>query len=67
VRSRATTVQGALGRLVSWDEAVEAMAIGFGEVLDLRLVPGMLTSEERDWAEQLRTTKYATDDWTFRV
>ena len=67
VRARATTVLEALGRPVSWDDAVEAMAIGFGEVLDLRLVPGLLTSEERDRAEQLRATKYATDDWTFRV
>ena len=67
VRARATTVQEALGRRVSWDEAAKAMAAGFGEVLNLRLVPGILTSEETDRVEWLRATKYATDDWTFRV
>ena len=67
VRARATTVEEALGRPVTWDEAAEALAAGFAEALNLRLEPGTLTTEERAWAEELRAEKYATDEWTGRV
>jgi lipoate-protein ligase A len=67
VRARATTVEEALGRPVSWDEAAEAMILGFGEVLRLRLAAGILTAGERGQAEELRTTKYGVDGWTYRV
>ena len=67
VRARATTVEQALGRTVTWDEAAEALAAGFAEALNLRLEPGTLTAEERVWAEELRAGKYATDEWTRRV
>ena len=72
VRARATTVEEALGsvgsaqdrRTVTWDEAADAVAAGFAEALDLDLEPGALTDEEHAWAEELRTGRYATDDWT---
>ena len=75
VRARATTVEEALGsfgsapdrRTVTWDEAADAVAAGFAQALDLDLEPGALTDEERAWAEELRTGRYATDDWTRRV
>jgi len=75
VRARATTVEEALGsvgsaqdrRTVTWDEAADAVAAGFAEALDLHLEPGVLTDEERAWAEELRTGRYATDDWIRRV
>jgi lipoate-protein ligase A len=67
VKARATTVQEAMARFVTWDEAFEAMVLGFSEALNLRLVPGELTSEERKWADQLRAEKYSADSWTFRV
>ena len=67
VRERATTVQEALARPVTWDEAFEAMVLGFSDALNLRLVPDELTGEERKHVDQLRAAKYGTDDWTFRV
>jgi lipoate-protein ligase A len=67
MRARATTVETVLGRQVNWDEAVDAMVLGFGEVLHLQLAPGHLTAEELDRAEALRTAKYGADEWTLRV
>jgi lipoate-protein ligase A len=75
VRARATTVEDALGsvgsapnrRTVTWDEAAGAVAAGFAEALDLHLESSALTAQERAWAEELRTGRYATDDWTRRV
>ena len=67
VRARATTVQETLGRSVSWDEAVDAMIAGFSQMLNLRLKPGELTISEKDEADRLRSEKYGSDDWTFRV
>ncbi len=67
VHSRATTVAEELGRLVTWDEAADALVRGFARAMNLRLEPGSLTDKERDWVEELRTQKYATDAWTRRV
>jgi lipoate-protein ligase A len=67
VRARATTVEAALGKRVSWDEAAQALAAGFAVVLNLRLEPGSLGAEERVQAAKLQVGKYATDTWTRRV
>lgn len=67
VHSRATTIVEELGRPVTWEQAADALALGFAETLNLRLEPGQLTDKERAWAEELRTQKYATDAWTRRV
>jgi len=67
VCARATTVEEALGRPVTWDEAADALAAGFAEALNLHLEPGTLTEEERVWADELRAEKYATNEWTSRV
>jgi len=67
VRARATTLEQALGRPVAWDEAADAVAAGFAELLNLHLEPGALTSEELALAEELRTQKYATGEWTRKV
>jgi lipoate-protein ligase A len=56
---RATTVETALGRVVGWDEAVQAYATAFQTVLDLDLQPGALTTEEESRARELSATKYA--------
>lgn len=67
VRARATTVEQALGRTVTWGEAADAVAAGFAESLNLCLEPGALTDEERAWAEELRAEKYAAVEWTRKV
>ncbi len=63
VRERATTVERALGRRVTWEEAAVALIQGFAEALNLQLDPGALTSAERDRAEELGAEKYATQAW----
>ncbi len=67
VRARATTVEEAIGRSVTWDEAAEALAAGFVKALNLRLEPGTLTDEEQTWAKELRAEKYAAKEWTTQV
>jgi lipoate-protein ligase A len=67
VRARATTVEEAIGRSVTWDEAAEALATGFAEALNLCLEAGSLTDEEQAWAEELRAEKYATEEWMEQV
>lgn len=57
LRERATTVDAALGRLVSFGEAAEALARGFEEALNLRLEVGRVTSGEMRAAEQLLEEK----------
>jgi len=67
VCARATTIEAALGRPVTWDEGATALAAGFAEALNLHLEPGTLTGEERAWAEELRVEKYTTEGWTGHV
>ncbi len=67
VRDRATTVEAALGKRVSWDEAAQALAAGFAEVLNLHLEPASLSEKERIQAQRLRDEKYVTQAWTQRV
>ncbi|MEK7278324.1 MAG: biotin/lipoate A/B protein ligase family protein, partial [Chloroflexota bacterium] len=52
VRARATTLESALARAVSWQEAAEAMKEGFAETLTLDLEPAPLTEEEMAKAKE---------------
>jgi len=56
--SRATTVETALGRKVTWDEAAGAFLQAFTSVLALELQPGSLTPAESERAEKLARVKY---------
>jgi len=67
VRARATTVESALGRAVSFEEAAQAIARGMASALNLELTPGDLLPQERAWADELRRTRYATDEWNRRL
>ncbi len=62
--ARATTVETALGRVVTWDETAEACASAFRSVLALDLQPASLTQQEISRAEELLSAKYASPDWT---
>ena len=61
---RATTVETALERKVSWDEAARAVITAFGSVLALDLQPGNLSLDEKNRAEKLVRAKYAHPSWT---
>ena len=67
VRARAATVEGVLGRAVSFGEAAQAVAQGMAAALDLDLAPGDLLPQEREWADELRQTRYAADEWNRRL
>lgn len=67
LQGHAATVEELLGRVVSYDEAVKAMARGMAEALGIELVPGDLTEQERDWCRELLADKYRHDSWTMRT
>jgi lipoyl(octanoyl) transferase len=55
---RATTLEAALGRVVRWDEAAQAITAAFRSVLTLDLQPGELNLKESERTSQLVTAKY---------
>ncbi len=61
---RATTVETALGRVVSWNEAAQAFTAAFRSALALDLRPGELSPQEKERAGQLAAAKYAIPDWS---
>jgi lipoate-protein ligase A len=63
---QATTLEEALGHALPFDQVAQALAAGFGEVLNLSLVPGKLTPRERTQAADLRTEMYTNPLWTTR-
>lgn len=65
--ARATTVEQVLGRVVSVDTAVAALARGFAEQFNLALAPAGLTPREQELAEQLYAAQYANEQWLKRV
>ncbi|MBI4730957.1 MAG: lipoate--protein ligase family protein, partial [Chloroflexi bacterium] len=62
--TRATTVETALGRFVSWEQAAEAYVAAFRSVLGLDLQPGGLSPQELARAGELEAAKYANTNWT---
>ena len=61
VRQRAATLEEALGgRVVTWREAAEAVALAFAETFEIEWAEGGLTPEERDDAARLEATVYAS-------
>jgi lipoate-protein ligase A len=65
--ARATTVESALGRAVSWDTAAEAFIRGFETQLGICFERGELSESELKRAEELVREKYAHPSWTERV
>jgi hypothetical protein len=64
---RALTLEEALGRVVPFSQAAQALADGFAQALDIGLIPGALTARERELATQLRQSRYAAPGWTARA
>lgn len=64
---RATTVESAIGRVISWDDAARAYVAAFGSVLELDLKPGFLTQDEKIRTEELVRTKYTHPDWIGKI
>ncbi len=65
--ARATTVESALGKVVSWDEAADAFTSAFERVLDLRFERCPPSESEMRRADELVREKYAHPGWMERV
>jgi len=65
IKERVTSVRSILGPSVSLQDLREALQYGFSEALDIALVPGSLSNDEREKVEELRSQKYQADDWNF--
>jgi lipoate-protein ligase A len=65
--ARATTVESALGRALTWDEAAEAFIRAFEAQLGLCFERGELSESESRRAEELVREKYDHPSWTERV
>ncbi len=65
--NRAATLESALGRPVSWQQAAEAFIQAFSLILNLELKPGELSQEELSRASQLQQEKYANPEWIRRL
>ncbi len=64
---RATTLEAALGRRVSFWEAATAIVDGLNSALDLDFEEAELTPEELAMAQDIEQSKYASPEWTLRV
>ncbi len=64
---RATTMERALGKVLSFEEVAAALSEGFAEALNLSYEEMPLTKREKELAEQLRAAQYANDSWLKRV
>lgn len=66
VKERVTSVRDLLEREVKFDELREALAVGFAEALDVRLVPGSMTVSEIKSAERIASERYSRDEWNLK-
>lgn len=64
LHQRAIALDEALGRSMTYSEAVKALTEGFAQALNLDLEPGALSTNERAAAARLRA-RYSEDEWTF--
>jgi len=60
---RATTLETALGRIVSWNEVAQAITAAFRSTLVLDLQPGELSPQEKARSRQLVAAKYTNPNW----
>ena len=65
--ARAATAEQSLGYPLAWEQAAQAFAGAFAEVLNIELIPTDLTPGELQRAGALLREKYAHPTWTTRV
>lgn len=67
LQERACTLETALGRQVSWEEAATAFEMSFSNHLGLNLAFSEPSASELELAKELLTDKYASKAWTERI
>jgi lipoate-protein ligase A len=65
VRERVTSIHDILGERVGFKDLSKALAMGFSEALEVELVSGRLTKQEKMDASRLAKQKYSSDAWNF--
>mgnify|MGYP005848585059 FL=1 len=63
VIKRAITLESALGRFVSWDDAAHTIVEGFTTTFDAEFIIANLTPAEYQHAQHIAQTVYADADW----
>jgi lipoate-protein ligase A len=67
LHAHALTLEQALGCVVSFDQAADALAAGLSDALGIVLEPGALAPAELECAESLAREKYGHAQWTERT
>ncbi|MEO3993694.1 MAG: biotin/lipoate A/B protein ligase family protein [Desulfurococcaceae archaeon TW002] len=65
ILERVTTISRELGRVVTKDEAINALIKGFSKALNTNFVRGWYTNEELKLADEL-VSKYMSHEWIFQ-
>jgi lipoate-protein ligase A len=65
VKQRVTSISDILQRDIEMEELRAALETGFSQALDVELVKGELTFEEKSTTQRLSKKKYSTDEWNF--
>ena len=67
LHQRAVTMEEATGMVYRFEQVAQALAEGFAEALNLTLVPGELSPQERALSVEIRERVYAAPDWSARL
>jgi lipoate-protein ligase A len=67
LRTRAITLEQALGKDLSWFEFANAIFEGFEKQLSIELIRGNLSKQESLNASRIYREKYSNDSWTLRI
>ena len=64
-KNKAVTVNELLGRLMTYDEAIDAFQMGFEKGLNIKLQPFKLSEAQLSEIKRIQKERYANDEWNF--
>jgi lipoyl(octanoyl) transferase len=67
LQMRATTLEEALGRNLSWFDFADAIREGFEKQLSIEFMQRNLSKQELESASRIYLEKYSNDAWTLRI
>lgn len=67
IRDHAATLQEAAKKVITWDQAAQAMKIAFTKTTGLELRNSEPNDNEIEKANELLNCKYSTKEWNFRI
>jgi len=66
VKERVTSIRELLGRDVAFQELGAALEVGFGKALAVKIVHGIMTSNELQTAERIVDERYSRNEWNLK-